>query len=275
MHHPVTAPAAAARVILAAAALLGAAQASASEVERRLVEVGGGRAELLAAGAGAPTVVFVPAMGSPAEDWRGVLGRVAPCVRAVAWSRPGLGASGPPPDAPVDAVAAAELLRAVLAAAGLPPPYLLVGHSLGGLHAQAFVRTFPEEVAGLVLVDAVMPNEPDGVFAGQAVLAPGSAAFFEDAGEAWSRRRLMSLPVPDVPVVALTATDHRDSPEREALWRKLQAEGAAAFPRGVQIVVPGAGHFIHHDRPDAVPDALGRLLPERTACLAGAASHRL
>jgi pimeloyl-ACP methyl ester carboxylesterase len=268
MHQPVSA-------LAAAAALLGAAQVAASEVERRVVEFSGGRAELLAAGEGPPTVVFVPAMGTPAEDWRGVLGLVAPCVRAVAWSRPGLGASGPPPDTPVDAVAAGELLRAVLAAAGLPPPYLVVGHSLGGLYAQAFVRSFPEEVAGLVLADAVMPNEPDGVFAGQAALAPGSAAFFEDAGEASSRRRVMALPVPDVPVIALTATDHRDSPEREALWHEVQAEGVAAFPRGVQIVVRGAGHFIHHDRPGAVPDALGRLLPERAACLAVAGSPRL
>jgi pimeloyl-ACP methyl ester carboxylesterase len=78
--------------------------------------------------------------------------------RVVAYDRAGLGWSDPGP-APRDARRIADELRAALRAAGIPPPYVLAGHSFGGLPARAFADLYPDEVVGLVLADASHPDQ--------------------------------------------------------------------------------------------------------------------
>lgn len=242
---------------------------AAPAVDSRLVVVGRQAVDLLIGGEGGPAVVFFSGMGEAGSDWLPFIERLIPCVRTVAWDRPGIGRSLPAPAEPVDPLDVAALFRDALAAAEVSPPYVVVGHSMGGLYAQAFARLFPERVAGLLLDDAVMTNEPDGVFLSLTPPASGTPDFFEEAGEAAGKRAVAALPPPALPVIVLTATDHGDTPEREALWRSVHAEGAAAYPAGRQVLVEGSGHFIHHDRPEAMTTALAELMPERAACLAG------
>ena len=78
--------------------------------------------------------------------------------RVVSYDRAGLGWSGPDP-APKTAVLAARRLRSVLLHSRVPPPYVLVGHSMGGLFIRVFADLFPDEVAGMVLIDAVHPDQ--------------------------------------------------------------------------------------------------------------------
>ncbi len=147
----------------------------------------------------------------------------------------------------------AEQLAALLKALNMPPPYILVGHSLGGFYVQAFARSHPEAVAAVVLVDAASPFEPPGVFVSTIPPKPGSVEAAEEAGFAPSAAAMLKgPPFPPVPLIVLAATDHGDTSEREALWRDVQARTAALSPKGRLEIVEGSGHFIQTDRPQAV-----------------------
>jgi pimeloyl-ACP methyl ester carboxylesterase len=118
----------------------------------RLVEVGGRRLHLWLAGAGAPSVVVVPALGSPGLEWVRIQRQLVPDIAVVLYDRAGLGWSDPGPW-PRSAGRIADELHQLLQAAGVPAPYLLVGQSLGGLVVRLYAARHPEAVAGLVLVD--------------------------------------------------------------------------------------------------------------------------
>jgi pimeloyl-ACP methyl ester carboxylesterase len=124
----------------------------------RLVLVGSHRLHLLEAGAGEPTVIFDAGLPGTCLGWCYVQPAVAEFTRTVSYDRAGLGWSerGPRPRTTQQIVAE---LRAALSNAGIAPPYVLVGHSFGGFTARLFAHNYPEDVAGMVLVDSIHPNE--------------------------------------------------------------------------------------------------------------------
>jgi len=124
----------------------------------RLVEVDGCRMHLQSSGKGEPTVVLESGLGGMSSAWGWIQPETAKFCRVVSYDRAGLGWSGPDP-APKSAALAARRLRTLLERAGVRPPYLLVGHSMGGLFVRVFAGLFPGEVAGMVLLDAVHPDQ--------------------------------------------------------------------------------------------------------------------
>lgn len=126
------------------------------------VTVDGRVTRMLVAGSGDVAVVFENGYGAPLETWGKVQPEVSRFARTVAYDRAGVGLSDDGP-APRDGRRFATELRAALRAANVAPPYVLVGHSLGGIHARAFAATFPGEVAGLVLVDPTHEGEALGM----------------------------------------------------------------------------------------------------------------
>ncbi|WP_421930596.1 alpha/beta fold hydrolase [Phenylobacterium sp.] len=119
----------------------------------RMIAVDGRRLHIRCLGQGAPTVVLEAGGGNPAMLAFPVQDRVARVTRVCAYDRAGLGWSDPAPDGRTFEDRAREL-HALLAAAGEHGPYVLAGESLGGLVARTFTRLYPDEVAGVVLVDA-------------------------------------------------------------------------------------------------------------------------
>jgi pimeloyl-ACP methyl ester carboxylesterase len=121
----------------------------------RLVDIGGRRLHLRIEGEGpGPTVVFEAGFGGSSVLWSLVQRDVAKFARTCSYDRAGYGFSDFGPFPRSGAQLAAELHLA-LAHAGLPPPYILVAHSYGGLISRLFAWRHPREVAGLVLVDAL------------------------------------------------------------------------------------------------------------------------
>jgi pimeloyl-ACP methyl ester carboxylesterase len=119
----------------------------------QLVDVGGYRLLLACQGEGSPTVVMEAAIGETGLLWSLVQPAVAKRTRACVYDRAGLGWSDPSPEPRTAAVMVQELHR-LLGTAGIPGPYVLVGHSFGGLLVRLYAARHPQEVAGLVLVDS-------------------------------------------------------------------------------------------------------------------------
>jgi pimeloyl-ACP methyl ester carboxylesterase len=127
----------------------------------RMVDIGGHRLHLLVMGtarAGVPTVVLEAGLMSTVMSWTGLQQRIAEKYRVVSYDRAGLGWSelGPMPRT-ADRIA--DELHTLLGRAEIAPPYVLVGHSFGGLMAPNFAARYPSEASGLVLIDAVAAGE--------------------------------------------------------------------------------------------------------------------
>jgi pimeloyl-ACP methyl ester carboxylesterase len=117
-------------------------------------------ADIVESGTGAPAVVFESGLGEDVATWADVQPKVASISRTVAYDRAGIGQSDPA-KRPRTLVVMARDLHSLLHAARIPPPYILVGHSLGGTLVQVFAHSYPTEVAGLVLVDPEDRRLPD------------------------------------------------------------------------------------------------------------------
>jgi pimeloyl-ACP methyl ester carboxylesterase len=214
-----------------------------------------------------PVTVFEAGLGQTRKTWSAIVPALAQCLTVVTYDRLGLGQSAPPndPAAPILATDVATRLDAALKKRGLNGPYLLVGHSLGGLYVEAFARTYPEEVSGMVLIDGTSPLEPPGVFVSKLPPKPGSVEVGESAGmEPSMKEMLKGPPLPNVPLVVLTATNHEMSPDLEALWRKVQERTASLSSKG-RFELIDSGHYIQIDRPQAVIDAVLSVAREAAA----------
>ena len=123
----------------------------------QLVDVGGYRMHLYCLGAGSPTVILDSGLSDPWLSWHKVQPKVAEFTRVCSYDRAGLGWSDPSPNARTSKVFAREL-HTLLRNAKVRPPFLLVGHSMGGYDVRMFASLYRSEVAGMVLVDATHPD---------------------------------------------------------------------------------------------------------------------
>jgi len=124
----------------------------------RLVPVNNRLMHVHVTGKGTPTVVFESGMGASCLSWTHVQAAVAEFSRAVSYDRAGHGWSEPAHE-PRTAQQIAQELHTLLKAAGVPGPYVLVGHSFGGYVTRAFAHLYREDVVGMVSVDSIHPAE--------------------------------------------------------------------------------------------------------------------
>jgi len=124
----------------------------------RLVDVGGYRMHIDCSGTGSPAVILDSGLGDGYLSWRKVQPQIAQWARACSYDRAGFGYSDSSPK-PRTSKVFAEELHALLQNAGVPPPYVLVGHSMGGYDVRLYASLYPAGVAGMVLVDASHPEQ--------------------------------------------------------------------------------------------------------------------
>jgi len=227
--------------------------------------VDGRKVEYVQAGQGTPVVVFENGLGATFDWWAKVWPDAVAEARSLAYNRAGYGHSDMSA-APRDGARAVDELRALLQARNLPPPYVLVGHSLGGLYMQLFARKFPGEVAALVLVDSTHPDQFKGagnpdqwptwlkvVFhATTSETAKQELAALDATGE-----QVSGLPVaPSTPVWVLSALRATGSPSAlaEDADRK-RSDIARLYPGSIQVWVD-SGHAIPLEKPGAVVSAI-------------------
>ena len=135
-----------------------APEAAAGAMPGKLVDVGGYRLHLNCTGTGGPTVVLLNGLGETSPLWARIQPAVATTTRVCAYDRAGQGWSDDSPN-PADATTAATDLHKLLTAAGETGPFVLAGHSSGGVHALTYTHLYPNDVAGVVLLDSASPHQ--------------------------------------------------------------------------------------------------------------------
>lgn len=257
----------------------------------RVVDVGGHSLYLDCRGAGRPVIVLDAGLGGSAADWAAVQAELAATHTVCTFDRAGYGTSTPGP-LPRHSARLASELRTLLARAGLSPPYVLGGHSLGALNVQVFAALFPRDVAGLVLVDP--PHEQlDGVIEGMLLgridpqgvlrslwqsgqlgglllaLEPLAGVLGLDFGylrsivhelEAFPQSLEDARAATLDGALPLTVIAHgrRVLPpgplgdDLERAWLATLREAACAHPRGRYVVAQTSGHMIPQEQPELV-----------------------
>lgn len=145
----------------------------------QLVDVGGYRLHLYCTGtnaAGDPTVILEQGLGGISSAWALIQPELAKVTRVCSYDRAGMGWSDPSPE-PRDAQHIAAELHTLLQNANIPGPYVLVGWSYGGLYARQYAGQYPDEVAGLVLLDSSHPNQWTSTPEGQAQFEANSKIY--------------------------------------------------------------------------------------------------
>ena len=222
-------------------------------------------------GSGARTVILESGLGDTLDVWKDIQPRIAArCARTLSYTRAGyLGSDAA--SGPRDAATIVSELRAELDRRNIRPPYVLVGHSLGGLYMQYFARNFPGEVAGLLLIDSTHWDQHMVIDtkANQAYGAQREVTLFmpwivrrELADSAAAGAQVHDSPAgPLVRTVVLSSTvwPRGGTAESAAREGRLQEEIAEEFPGARHVRVEGAGHYIQRDRPEVVVDAARQL----------------
>jgi pimeloyl-ACP methyl ester carboxylesterase len=275
----------------------------------KIVSVGGLRMHIDCTGEGSPTVVLESGLGDSYVSWHKVQPQIAKFVRVCSYDRAGLGYSDPSSQPRTSRVIAGEL-HALLQAAGIAPPYVLVGHSMGGYDVRLFASLYRSEVTGVVLVDSSHPEQEDrfppelknmqGTWRREAEFleytmpfgiprllgfcdddpwqraaecnwnsaregAEEMAAFRESAAQTAATGALGNLPL-----VVLSHDPEKPSAELSPdlakvtndAWEKMQEELAHLSTSGTQAIAKNSAHYIQLDRPDAVIEAVHRVVDQ-------------
>jgi len=237
------------------------------------IDIGGRSLYLDCRGRGTPTVVLEAGSGSDSATWTAVQDELAATTRTCTYDRAGHGRSDPGPRQTL-AGAAADL-RALLAAAGEPGPYIMVGHSLGGAYGRVFAATYRGDVAGLVLVDAFGPDLEEtwihpllgplrGEYEARLDGLRAQVSVADSLDWSTSEVQLRGSSVAGLPIEVLEAPRYEprlDETTNAAIADARRASFASLSPGSVTLTtVWGAGHNIQIDRPDLVIAAVRRVV---------------
>jgi pimeloyl-ACP methyl ester carboxylesterase len=246
------------------------------EARGQVFEVDGHGLYLDCRGSGSPTVILEAGFGAGADSWGRLFDDIAGVTRVCAWDRPGIGRSEG--RGLHSAGETARTLQALLDARNERGPYVVVAHSFGGVYARLFAAQ-PESdgrVGALVQIDTYepdlgMPDDPALPADVRAEIQQSldSTARMLAGGESldWdaSMAELSAARPTTVDVVHLTQDPKgkyldRDADLRAALLASEARNVALIYPNGITEPVPGAGHFIHLDRPDLVLERVRALI---------------
>jgi pimeloyl-ACP methyl ester carboxylesterase len=224
------------------------------------VDVGGHKLRMYISGHGAPAVVFETggsaAAGGSLESWERVQPAVSRLTTTVSYDRAGIGFSPPGPK-PRDARQVALELHTALHNANIAPPYVLVGHSFGGPLNRVFAGMYPDEVAGMVLVD---PGQEEFSEWYNARRNDGERDNDEWKDIMVSLNEAHESHVPSrIPITLITAMKMPDETWRDALL-KFHQEWVEKFPNGKHIVAEKSGHMVPFEQPELVIQAVRQVV---------------
>ena len=246
------------------------------------VDVGdGARLHVRCSGTGTTTVVLISGFAEVGDSCTSVRPAIAAQTRVCSYERFGIGTSDQPPSPQTFATDAVDL-RTVLESVGEQGPYVVVGHSFRGAEAVSFASQFPEDVSGLLLLDATPVTWPAATCAvphdGSAAAAEFAAACAQQADPSANPEHL-DVPVAfaevaeidslgDVPLVVAPAAERvypglgaRAAAHLVDVWNDGQQRWVALSSSARLLPVEDTGHYIQLDQPAVVIDEVQALLP--------------
>lgn len=252
-------------------------------------------------GSGSHSVLMDGGIGDASVNWLPVQNKLAEQFRVCTYDRGGYGLSDPGQGKRTSGQIVTELYRLVKAV-GVSPPYIVVGQSFGGFTAQLFARRYPNETAGIVLVDSSHPQQmellsdldryaEEGVqlVTGRDETKVGDIGVLQKHWYMLNSRRKAVLtqmdelkyfdqsaaelraagPMPDIPLAVLTRGQQllptmENGHSMEEVWLEMQKDLANSSKQGWQHIVEGSGHNIHLDVPEAIIDAVFKVYAAST-----------
>ncbi|WP_461100191.1 alpha/beta fold hydrolase [Telluribacter humicola] len=289
-------------VVLTAALLLSLCAHS----QKRAISIDGTRIMINTIGLekrkeGQPVVVFESGYGTPMDNWDRVLKGVSELAPLITYDRPGIGESEPDNEMPTIKNVSDKLIK-VLNQLEIKPPYILVGHSLGGMYVRGFAVYFPEVLAGLVIIDPAdftenhqnkrdyyKPLGWDEARIDKEVA--GIVSFLEDRNRdappsikeegivladlrKTEFKEITESPLPNIPVHIITggrfdAPEDSRTPENIAKFRsKMRVRGGRwmdvvqSVDKGMLFYSGDAGHFVHYDDPELLVASIKLVLQD-------------
>ena len=236
-------------------------------------------------GQGTPSIIIEAGFTEPGAEsgsWTAVIEELQKTTQVCVYNRLGLGSSDPIQTEVRTSQDAVNDLHTLLLAAEIAGPYILVGHSLGGINVRLYADQHPDEVVGMVLVDAVHPDQYDAL---SGLFPPESA---DEPTELKARRReFRSVATPDnperldifisyaqvsavrhlgdLPLAVVTRSPIRPTEpdilaeltqRQEQVWQDLQADLATLSTNVTHTLATQAGHYVQVDEPQLVIDAI-------------------
>lgn len=244
--------------------------------ERRKLQTRAGALEYIVSGHGAATIVLLNGAGVTLDGWRALYPAIEKLGCVFAWNRFGVKGSDDPRLPQTGAVVVASL-RELLAYAGLKPPYILVGHSLGGLYANLFARMYPDEVDAVLFLEATHPRDREVLKQHETQLGRALSKVMSlpqwlfrdnlhseiDSIDHIAREVESAGPFPAVPVKVITGGANPPkwlmSPAALEARREHQRDLAQLSPHSEQVIAAKSGHFPQLSEAQVVLDALGQL----------------
>jgi pimeloyl-ACP methyl ester carboxylesterase len=239
------------------------------------VEVAGHKLNMLIGGpedSTGPTVVLEGGFGEGIAGWTMVQAEIGKFARVVSYDRAGLGQSelGPKPRS---AKQIATELHTALQNLRVKPPYILVGHSLGGPFIRVFAGMYADEVAGMVLIDPsqetfdewIREHEPEKLKESKQQIDKLPQGLRDEEAavpETYTQARAASVPR-GIPVILLTAMrDDKMSAEGRRVWGEKHKEWIEKVPGGKLVIAEKSDHFIQVREPQLVIEAIKQVLEQ-------------
>jgi pimeloyl-ACP methyl ester carboxylesterase len=237
-------------------------------------DVGGYKLAAEISGEGSPTVVFISGSGDAGEPWEAAISAMSSSTTLMTYARAGIGDSEIPPDPTSPSLGTAVVeLRRLLAAVDIAGPFILVGHSIGGLIGLIYAAQWPENLAGLVLVDATDIHLDLEIDEPYLVIDDGdredhlSYDVVATVDEVARSRRVLGIPSV---VIASRAGGwlEIENPEPwqpftlaelDERWQRHQ-EALAADLGAMHKVARLGGHYVQKDDPTLVAEAIDNLV---------------
>lgn len=261
-------------------------------------DIGGYSLHIHCLGEGNPTVIIDAGLGDDSTDWQQVQQQSAAVTRTCVYDRPGYGWSdyGPPPR---NSRSIVTELHKLLDTAGIYPPYVVVGHSFGGFNMRLFAAENPDEVEGLVLVDASHEQQFDRLdiklpstyrYQNNIVVLPKATEealtstkpriLAERAYKA-ARAEISAMnqsayqvqthgSIPTIPLVVISRgkaewQGSEEAQKREKIWNELQHDLSRLSPLSEQIFAYNSGHDIQREQPELIVKAIAGLVGKARA----------
>ncbi|WP_078382226.1 alpha/beta fold hydrolase [Sutcliffiella halmapala] len=213
-----------------------------------------------------PTIVMDAGYGDYSKAWDSVIAELSKLSNVLIYDRAGLGKSEPS-YTPRTSHEMVKELNELLQEAKIMPPYILVGHSFGGVNTRLYVTKYTSEVCGLILVDSTpedyrerflptMSEEFQQAYNKQFVLEGNYDEFMESLKQLKETRRKLNVPL----IVLSAGKKAHYSEESQVLWNEMQEEMLEISSNSQFIIAENSAHYIQNDEPEVVVRAIKQLI---------------